>query len=107
MKKHFGLTLFFAFGGCVSGNPNPSNGGKTPLHGGTIMPPGCNYMVTTRDGASAPVMSTNMQGADPTPHQLHLGVAGDAAHSIAIQWRTKDETTLATTVKYGVGSATD
>src|SRR5262249_30973087 len=33
--------------------------------------------------------------------------ASDPARSIAIQWRTKDETTLATTVKYGVGTATD
>src|SRR5215470_1170047 len=104
MKKH--LLLVLIFGGCVSGNP-PANTAKPMLHGGTIMPTGCNYVVTVRDGGSAPQPGMAMLGGDPTPYQLHLGVAGDPARSIVMQWRTKDETTLATTVKYGVGTATD
>jgi hypothetical protein len=105
MKKH--LWPILVFGGCVAGNP-PSHQQKPMLHGGTIMPAGCNYVVTTKDGASAPTPTSPVLGSDPTPYQIHLGVGGnDPAHSIAFQWRTKDETTLATQVKYGVGTATD
>ena len=104
MKAHFWLVLML--GGCVAGNPS-SQQGKPTLHGGSIMPAGCNYTVTTRDGASAPKMGSALAGSDPTPYEIHLGIAGDPARSMVIQWRTKDETTEATQAKFGVGTATD
>src|SRR5215470_12421260 len=104
MKKHFWLVLML--GGCVAGNP-PSQQNKPTLHGGSIKPPGCDYTVITRDGASAPKMAGFFVGTDPTPYEIHLGIAGDPARSMVIQWRTKDETTEPTQVKFGVGTATD
>lgn len=74
--------------------------------GGAIEAPGCGYYVTTKNGATAPWMPPEgaPAGADPTPYQVHLGIASDAARSMAILWRTRDNTTLGTTVRYGVDS---
>src|SRR5579871_239602 len=78
------------------------------LHqGGSIMLPQCGYTVYTKDGASIPDKGTNMFGPDGTPRFVHIGTGGDPRTQIAILWRTVDETTLATTVQYGEGSATD
>ena len=81
-----------------------------PRIGGTLaLPAPCGYTVTTRDGATAPTMGSPMMGPDPTPFAIHLGLttAQSPSTSMAIVWRTKDETTLATTVQFGVGAATD
>jgi hypothetical protein len=60
-------------------------------------------LVRTRAGASAPEVGTPIFGADPTPQQIHLGLAADPRTSIAIQWRTADDVTLASTVQLGTG----
>jgi hypothetical protein len=79
------------------------------LHqGGSItLPAPCGYTVKTHDGASRPQAAQNRFGADPTPRFVHLNVAHDPSTSIAILWRTNDETTLATTVQYGENGKTD
>src|SRR5512144_1459023 len=88
--------------GCVKGNPE----GDTTFvgTGGELAIPGCNYSVTTRDGAEAPRMSSNLVGADPTPVEVHLGLMADPKTSIVAQWRTKDETTRTSVIRYGVGA---
>ena len=78
------------------------------LHeGGSIAISQCGYEVTTQYGASRPALGTPQVGSDPTRKQVHLTLPGDPARSMAILWRTNDEQTLATTVQYGVGTATD
>jgi hypothetical protein len=73
-------------------------------NGGTFAVPGCTYSVTTRLGAERPRVAGTRLGSDPTPMQVHLGIMGDPKTSIVAQWRTKDETTQATTLRYGVGA---
>jgi hypothetical protein len=77
--------------------------------GGTIMLPApCNYSVTTQDSASRPeIPEVLMLGSDPTPKMIHLNVAHDPMTGMAILWRTNDNSTLATTVQYGVNGKTD
>ncbi len=75
--------------------------------GGTIMLDKCGYSVTTQEGASVPELGSPVLGADPTPKYVHLNVGKDPRTGVAILWRTNDETTLATTVQYGVNGATD
>jgi hypothetical protein len=104
------LAVLFLGVGCVKGNPGtptdaPPNGPQ--YHGGSITPTGCPYTVTTRDGAEAPVIAPPDIGPDPTPKQVRLGLGGDPKTSIAVLWRTNDETTKATIVKWGVGTALD
>jgi hypothetical protein len=93
---------------CVKGNPEPAIDampGELPMEGGTIVPPGCGYTVTTRFGAEAPQPGTpDSLGPDPTVFHVHLGLAGDPKTTMAIQWRTRDEQTLATTVRYAAGA---
>jgi hypothetical protein len=105
------LTLALAALGaaCVKGNPDKPDGGTAVFHGGQITPPGCAYAVTTRDGAEAPAVAPTdgEVGTDPTPKQVRLGLAGDARTSIVISWRTADEATKATTVRWGEGTALD
>ncbi len=88
--------------GCVKGNPFV--GGEFNENGGTLAVPGCPYSVTTRLGAEPPEMAMNMVGPDPTPMQVHLGIVGDPKTSIVAQWRTKDEVTRATTLRYAEGA---
>lgn len=78
-----------------------------PLGGGSFTPAGCDYTVTVREGATPPAAGQPTLGADPTPRYVHLGLAGDPASSMNFVWRTVDETTLATTVQYGLGDQTD
>jgi hypothetical protein len=63
----------------------------------------CAELVATPAGATAPEVGTPVFGADPTPRQVHLGLASDPRTSIAIQWRTADDATLASTVQLGTG----
>jgi hypothetical protein len=75
--------------------------------GGSIMLPACGYTVTTQNYASIPQFGTAFLGPDPKPKFVHLNIAKDAAHGIAIVWRTNDETTLASTVQYGENGKLD
>jgi calcineurin-like phosphoesterase family protein/purple acid phosphatase-like protein len=72
--------------------------------GGTLAITGCDYSVTTRIGAEPPRVASGKLGPDPTPRLVHLGIVGDPRTSIVAQWRTADETTRATTIRYAVGA---
>ncbi len=91
--------------GCSTPN-NPPDAGD-PGAGGTVQVAGCGYGITTRDGATAPVPGTAMLGPDPTPYAVHLAFTGDASRSMNMVWRTKDDATLATQVRFGAGDALD
>ena len=101
------LLLFVAAAGsaaCVKGNPDAGGDAGFSINGGMLAIPGCGYSVTTYDGAEAPAVATQTFGTDPTPMQVHLGLVGDPKTSVVAQWRTKDETTRATTIRIGVGA---
>jgi hypothetical protein len=72
--------------------------------GGTLAIDGCGYSVTSRIGAEPPRKATDFVGPDPTPRLVHLGFAGDPRTSMVIQWRTVDETTRATRIRYAAGA---
>lgn len=98
------LPALLLLAACVKGNPDPG-GGDFDENGGTLAIPGCPYSWTTRLGAEAPKLGTNVLGPDPTPMQVHLGIIGDPRTSIVAQWRTKDEAaTKATVMRYAVGA---
>ncbi len=101
------LVLMFAIAGCVKGNPNGSSDASShlTLNGGSLAIDGCGYSVTTYPGAEAPAVATQSFGSDPTPRLVHLGLVGDPRTSMVAQWRTMDETTLASTVRLGVGAS--
>jgi hypothetical protein len=71
--------------------------------GGTLAIDGCGYSVTTRFGAEPPRKATSTRGEDPTPRHVHLGFIGDPRTSMVVQWRTRDETTRATVIRYAAG----
>lgn len=102
-----------AAAGCVSsggggGGAGDMASGSDPFSGGSVTVAGCGYSLSTRDGASVPVPGSPVFGADPTPWGVHLTLpAADAATSIAVTWQDGDTDTLATTVQYGEGGATD
>ncbi len=110
------IILLLLVGGCGGGTSGggqdaaaggSDGGGGYAWGGGTLPIPQCGYAITTRDGANPPAQGSPMLGADPTPWGLHLGLVGDPTTSMAITWRTNDDTTLASTVQYGVGDKTD
>jgi purple acid phosphatase-like protein/calcineurin-like phosphoesterase family protein len=110
MRRSFGLLLLLAGCGGPSNNPGPdagTDGGGYQFGGGALTLPQCGYAVTTRDGASPPAAGSPMLGADATPWGLHLGLIGDPTTTLVVVWRTNDDTTLASTVQYGVGGMTD
>jgi hypothetical protein len=72
--------------------------------GGTLDVTGCGYSITTRVGAEPPRVATSTQGMDPTPRHVHLGFIGDPRTSMVVQWRTRDETTRATVIRYAAGA---
>jgi hypothetical protein len=76
-----------------------------PYEGGTISMPGCDHTMTTRFGAEAPQIQTPTAGPDPTPFHVHLGLPGDPRTTVAVQWRTRDEVTRSTLVRYAAGDA--
>jgi hypothetical protein len=98
-------------GACVRGNPggDTRDGGpdEVPLEGGSIPIPQCGYPVVTRVGASAPVPGEAVLGPDPEPYHMHLGLAGPATTSMVVQWGTRDQATLATTVQYGKANVSE
>lgn len=59
--------------------------------------------MTTRLGASPPREAKDVLGLDPTPRLVHLGFMGDPRTSMGVQWRTADEMTRTTKIRYGVG----
>jgi hypothetical protein len=71
--------------------------------GGTLEIDGCDYTLTTRIGAEKPVPSGKTIGSDPKPRAVHLGIMGDPRTSIVAQWRTVDELTTVTELRYGKG----
>jgi predicted phosphodiesterase len=73
--------------------------------GGFIALPDCGYNVVTRAGAERPRIAPDKLGDDPTPRHVHLGIPGDPRTSIAITWRTRDDSTLATVVRFAAGDA--
>jgi predicted phosphodiesterase len=94
--------------GCVAGNPGgggdprtDAGPGELVLEGGSFMLTQCGYPVVSRFGASAPVLGTPVLGDDAAPYHIHLGLAGPPKTSMVVQWATRDQTTLATTVQYG------
>ncbi len=72
--------------------------------GGTLEIEDCDYSVTTRFGAEPPRKATDTRGPDPTPRHVHLGFIGDPRTSMVVQWRTRDETTRATEIRYAAGA---
>lgn len=102
------LLLAAACGGDDAVDDAPDARVVVVADGGRLALPGCGYDLVTRAGAEAPAVGVDALGADPDPRQIHLGY-GDAppATSMAIVWRT-DEDTTATTVRWGVsGGALD
>jgi hypothetical protein len=87
---------------CVKGNPVDS---KFVGEGGSILIPQCGYTVTTVRGAEAPTASIEAFGSDPTPRLVHLGLVGDPQTSVVMQWRTADEVTRVSVVRYGEGAS--
>jgi hypothetical protein len=71
--------------------------------GGTLSIEGCDYTLTTRIGAESPKPSGRTIGPAATPRLVHLGLMGDARTSIVAQWRTVDETTTVTKLRYAAG----
>jgi 3',5'-cyclic AMP phosphodiesterase CpdA len=71
--------------------------------GGVIALTDCGYNVVTRRGAERPRVATDEVGWDPTPRHVHLGIPGDPRTSIAITWRTRDDVTRATSVRFAAG----
>lgn len=107
MRKTLAFLLFAT--ACVKSNPGVGGGSGDAstdfeANGGTLAIAGCGYSVTTYPGAEAPKVASDVTGTDPTPRLVHLGLVGDAKTSVVAQWRTNDETTLATTVRLGVGA---
>ena len=93
--------LLFALAACVKGNPDIVDFDGP---GGTIPIPGCSYELTTRLDAEKPIGGVPMLGPQPAPRLVHLGLMGDPRTSIVAQWRTTDEITLATTMRYAKGA---
>ena len=89
--------------GCVKGNPFEADETFTDT-GGTLEVSGCEYSVTTRLGAEPPRIASLTVGEDPTPRLVHLGFVGDPKTSMVAQWRTVDEKTRATEVRYAKGA---
>jgi hypothetical protein len=94
--------------GCVKGNPIPDDPSFTDT-GGTLEIEGCGYSVTTRKGAEPPRLApasgmATAADTDPTPKHVHLGFIGSPKTSMVVQWRTVDDTTRATVIRYGVGA---
>ncbi|MDB4955542.1 MAG: Purple acid phosphatase [Myxococcales bacterium] len=100
MRSIYLVPLFVL--GCGS-DPAPADDTFTPT-GGTVDVPNCGYSFTTRMGAEPLRMSGTKVGTDPTPRLVHLGIVGDPKTSIVAQWRTTDDTTTGSVIRYGAGA---
>jgi acid phosphatase type 7 len=92
--------------GTLADASRPDGSPIVPVEGGTL-DTGCGYLVTTPRGVSQPVWGDDYVGEDPTPYQVHLGIARDPATSIVVSWRTHDDTTRSSLVEYGIGDERD
>jgi hypothetical protein len=104
--RAYALLLLAA--GCVKGNPIDGDPAFVDT-GGMLAVPGCGYNVTTRLGAEPPRLSPahgmpSPGDINPTPRAVHLGIVGDPKTSIVAQWRTVDETTRASVIRFGKGA---
>jgi hypothetical protein len=106
MKWLLGSLIAVVASGCVFQKEIPKHG-NDPYLGGTLTLDQCMYSVSTVAGASMPQPARVMLGSDPTPKLVHVNVANDPRTGVAILWRTNDESTLSTTVQYGVNGKTD
>jgi len=95
------LFLAVAAFACVKGNPVDL--GDFRGTGGKLAIEGCGYDVETREGAEAPQLPLELVGPDPTPRLVHLGVIGDPKTSVVAVWRTADELTRLSTIRYAKG----
>jgi hypothetical protein len=107
MLKHLSLLTGLYLAACndpwlVKGNPIDL--GDFVGTGGKLDIPGCGYAVTTRMGAEPPEIAQDAFGTDPTPKNLHLSFVGDPKTSIVAQWRTEDEVTRASTIRFAKGA---
>ncbi len=98
------LLATLLLGACVKGNPIASDPQFLDT-GGSIEVPGCGYSLTTREGAEVPRLATALGviGSDPMPRLVHLGYMGDPKTSIVAQWRTVDEETAVSRIRFAVG----
>jgi len=108
MRKLVLVSLIGALG-CVDGSPlSKINLDDDQVYlGGELTIESCGYKVVTRADATAPIEHAPVFGDDPTPKHVHLGFQGDPSTSMVVQWRTKDDRTLASIVEYGEGSKLD
>ena len=98
-----GLTAaFLLVCGCVKGNPDIDT--SFTDQGGELAIPGCGYTITTRLGAEPPRIALPLLGPDPTPRSVRLSFVGDPRTSIVAQWRTADDLTKASVVRYAAGA---
>jgi hypothetical protein len=97
------IPLLLILPACVKGNPQGTDDTFVDT-GGSLAVAGCGYSVTTRLGAEPPKLASDAFGTDPTPIEVHLGLMADAKTSVVAQWRTVDETTRASTIRYAVGA---
>jgi len=100
------LALVAMAAACVKGNPDVlEKASNFDDDGGSITLADCGYTVTTRLGAEAPEVGRPLFGNDPAPRHVHLGIAGDPRFTMAITWRTGDQDTLASSVRFTPGRA--
>lgn len=105
MTRYLALSPLIA-AACVAGNPS-SREPEVDRLGGSLTPPGCTYPMITRVGSEAPALPGTAVGPDPTVGQVHLGLVGDPRTSMVVDWRTRDDQTLAGKVHFGEGTALD
>jgi hypothetical protein len=86
---------------CVKGNPLPDD---TFVGTGGSIAIDCGYTLTTREGAEPPKEAIDAYGPNSAPRLVHLGVMDDPRTSMVVQWRTVDEVTRASKVRFGVGA---
>jgi len=101
--RHLAVISLAALAACVKGAPDHGGDDTFINEGGTIELADCGYTVTTRYGAEAPVMGEPVLGPDPSVFGVHLGLASDPKTSIVMLWRTRDEETKASTVRFAPG----
>jgi hypothetical protein len=94
------VTAALAAPACVRGNPDSV---VFALFEGGTGDSGCGYPLVNRVGAEAPEAGSLLFGDNPTPRQVHLGIASDPRTSMAVIWRTGDEYTRAASIRYAAG----
>ncbi len=103
MRKVCSLISMMALGAACGGSDDPKDPEFSDT-GGTLAIDGCDYSVTTRLGAEPPREASKTVGLDPTPRLVHLGFVGDPKTSMVVQYRTVDETTRATVIRFAEGA---